>query len=149
MFPDVCEAIVGGEIDGIQDGVVLQLNRDLDAPATARRFVADEAAHLPAEVLADAELLVSELVTNAVVHGCAAITLRVEVDPPGIGVAVHDRGEDSVEVDTDRPDPGVAGGRGLLIVRALATEWGITPSDPPPGKTVWFRLGPPLDAAAG
>ena len=136
------------ELDDNQPGVVLQLNKDLDAPATARRFVADEAACLPAEVVSDAELLVSELVTNAVVHGRSAITLRVNVDPPGIGVAVHDRGEDTVEVTPEPPDPETSGGRGLLIVRTLATAWGVTPSDPPPGKTVWFRLEPGMGAAA-
>ena len=136
------------ERDDDRPGVVLQLNKDLDAPATARRFVADEASRLPANVVSDAELLVSELVTNAVVHGRSAITLRVNVDPPGIGIAVHDRGEDTIEVPPDPPDPGTPGGRGLQIVRALATAWGVTPSDPPPGKTVWFRLEPGLDANA-
>jgi anti-sigma regulatory factor (Ser/Thr protein kinase) len=134
------------ELDDNQPGVVLQLSKDLDSPATARRFVAEEAARLPADVLADAELLVSELVTNAVIHGRAAITLRVNVDPPGIGIAVHDSGEDTVELQPEVPDPDTPGGRGLLIVRAIATAWGVTPSDPPPGKTVWFRLEPSVDA---
>lgn len=136
------------ELDGQPDEVVLQLSKGLDAPATARRFVAEEAAELPNELVADAELLVSELVTNAVVYGREAITLRVNVDPPGIGVAVHDRGEAAVEVPPDPPDPSRPGGRGLLIVRALATAWGVTPSDPPPGKTVWFRLEPSAEATA-
>jgi anti-sigma regulatory factor (Ser/Thr protein kinase) len=130
-------------------GVVLQLSKDLDAPALARRFVAEQGASLPADVVADAELLVSELVTNAVLYGRAAITLRVNVDPPGIGIAVHDRGDDAIDVAADRPDPNAPGGRGLLIVRAIATAWGVTPSDPPPGKTVWFRLEPAVGVKAG
>ena len=136
------------ELDGQPDEVVLQLSKGLDAPATARRFVAEEAAQLPTELVADAELLVSELVTNAVVHGRDAITLRVNVHPPGIGIAVHDRGDADVEMPPDPPDPSRPGGRGLLIVRALATAWGVTPSDPPPGKTVWFRLEPTAGTTA-
>lgn len=126
--------------------VVLQLSKSYDAPAIARRFVADSATSLPADVLADAELLVSELVTNAVLHGRSAITLRVNIDPPGIGIAVRDRGEDTVETPPENPDPGVPSGRGLLIVQTIATAWGVTPNDPPPGKTVWFRLEPTADA---
>jgi hypothetical protein len=37
----------------------------------------------------------------------------------------------------------------LLIVRAIATAWGVMPSDPPPGKTVWFRLEPAVGVKAG
>jgi anti-sigma regulatory factor (Ser/Thr protein kinase) len=129
-----------------QASVVLQLSKDFDAPAIARHFVAESAGALPAEVRADAELLVSELVTNAVVHGRAAITLRVNVDPPGIGVAVLDRGDDAVVAPQDTPDPSAPTGRGLLIVQAVATAWGVTPNDPPPGKTVWFRLEPSAHA---
>jgi anti-sigma regulatory factor (Ser/Thr protein kinase) len=136
------------EVASDHNGVVLQLSKDLDAPALARRFVAEQGAALPGDVAADAELLVSELVTNAVLYGRAAITLRVNVDPPGIGIAVQDSGEDTIELPPDRPDPGAPGGRGLMIVRAIATAWGVTPSDPPPGKTVWFRLEPSADAKA-
>ena len=125
-------------------GVVLELSNDLDAPATARRFVNEHAAHLPVDLLRDAELLVSEIVTNAIRHGRPSVTLQLRLDPPGIGVSVHDHGD--VEAmpsgDTPVPDVGEPGGRGLLIVRTVATEWGIVPSDPPPGKTVWFRLQP-------
>jgi anti-sigma regulatory factor (Ser/Thr protein kinase) len=137
------------EVHSNHAGVVLQLSKDLDAPAVARHFVAEQGAALPPDVVADAELLVSELVTNAVLYGRAAITLRVNVDPPGVGIAVHDRGDDAIDVAADRPDPNSPGGRGLLIVRAIATAWGVTPSDPPPGKTVWFRLEPDADVKAG
>jgi anti-sigma regulatory factor (Ser/Thr protein kinase) len=137
------------EVHSDHAGVVLQLSKDLDAPALARRFVAEQGASLPADVVADAELLVSELVTNAVLYGRAAITLRVNVDPPGIGIAVHDSGDDAIDVAANRPDPNAPGGRGLLIVRAIATAWGVMPSDPPPGKTVWFRLEPAVGVKAG
>lgn len=124
------------------DGEVLELSSDLDAPSLARRFVADHAGDLPVSLVRDAELLVSEIVTNAIRHGEPAVSLRLRVDPPGIGVAVHDHGDFSLMPagDTPVPDVGEPGGRGLLIVRTVASEWGIDPSDPQPGKTVWFRL---------
>lgn len=125
-------------------GVVLELSNDLDAPATARRFVTEHAEHLPIELIRDAELLVSEIVTNAIRHGQPIITLQLRLDPPGIGIAVHDHGDVDAMPRGDTPVPDVAepGGRGLLIVRSVATEWGVVASDPPPGKTVWFRLAP-------
>lgn len=125
-------------------GVVLELPSDLDAPATARRFVKEHASHLPLDLVRDAELLVSEIVTNAIRHGQPSVSLQLRLDPPGIGVSVHDHGDvDAMPAgDTPVPDVNQPGGRGLLIVRTVATEWGIVPSDPPPGKTVWFRLQP-------
>lgn len=126
------------------DGVVLELSNDLDAPSVARRFVSEHSGELPIELVRDAELLVSEIVTNAIRHGQPSVSLRLRVDPPGIGVAVHDHGDAALMPagDTPVPDVGEPGGRGLLIVRTVASEWGIEPSDPPPGKTVWFRLIP-------
>ena len=86
----------------------------------------------------------SEIVTNAIRHGRPSVTLQLSLHPPGIGVSVHDHGDvEAMPVgDTPMPDVGQPGGRGLLIVRTVATSWGVVPSDPPPGKTVWFRLQP-------
>jgi anti-sigma regulatory factor (Ser/Thr protein kinase) len=127
------------------DGVVLELSPGADAPAIARRFVDEHAGSLPAGLKQDAQLLVSEVVTNAVVHGRPTITLSVSLYPPGIGVAVHDTGDQMPVASPTRPEPGSASGRGLLIVQALASTWGVIPSDPPPGKTVWFQLALPTD----
>lgn len=123
----------------------LELACDLDAPAVARKFVAEHSGALPSELASDAELLVSELVANAVQHGRPAITLKLSFDPPLIGVAVHDEGEAISKPDLERPDIAARSGRGLFIVDRLSSEWGVTPSSPPPGKTVWFRLNPAED----
>jgi anti-sigma regulatory factor (Ser/Thr protein kinase) len=123
-----------------QREVRLDLSFDSDAPAVARRFVADHADSLPEALIDDAELLVSELVTNAVQHGCPAITLQVRTHPPRIGISVHDEG---AAVPPEQPvpaPPSATQGRGLLLVDKISSEWGVTPSDPPPGKTVWFEL---------
>jgi anti-sigma regulatory factor (Ser/Thr protein kinase) len=124
----------------------VRLTSGLEAPAVARRFVAEHSGALPVALADDAELLVSELVSNAVRHGRPAITLRINMDPPLIGVSVHDEGA-AMPHEADEPvDPAADGGRGLLIVDRLSSDWGVTPDDPPPGKTVWFRLDVPADA---
>ena len=108
----------------------------------ARRFVRTHAAELPADLVADATLLVSELVTNAVRHGRPAISLVVSLDPPLIGVSVHDDGCAFHPLPLSRPPASATGGRGLMLLDQLSSRWGIEPHDPPPGKVVWFRLDP-------
>lgn len=120
--------------------VVLALPRHVDAPAMARDYLSRHATWLPADVLDDARLLVSELVGNAVRYGQEEIILRLRPDPPGIGVEVTDHGEQMPTMPDSRPDPTVPNGRGLMIVAALAHRWGIEPNGTGPGKTVWFDL---------
>ncbi len=100
-----------------------------------------------------AELLVSELVTNAIVHARTEIELEVTAGPDGVRVAVHDGG-------SHQPTPRHYGssattGRGLELVGLLSDRNG-TDVDRRPGKTVWFELGqgraraataPPVPAA--
>lgn len=120
--------------------VVLTLPREVDAPAMARQYVTEHATWLPADVLDDALLLVSELVGNAVRHGRDEIVLRLRPYPPGIGVAVTDHGDEMPTLPDGRPDPTVPSGRGLLIVAALASRWGVEKVESGSGKTVWFDL---------
>lgn len=120
----------------------LTLTPHTDAAGIARRFVRDNRDHLDADIVANAELLVSEIVTNALRHGAGEIALTVRVDPPGIGVAVTDTGEGMPIARAERPADDEGSGRGLLIVDAVASRWGVEPSWPPPGKTVWFDVRP-------
>ncbi|MFE9856794.1 ATP-binding protein [Streptomyces sp. NPDC005780] len=94
---------------------------------------------LPSESAAH---IVAELATNATVHG------RVTGRDFQLRLAVHTDSRLRIEVTDTRgdrlpaasaPDPLAEGGRGLLIVEALATRWGITPG-PVPRKTVWAEL---------
>jgi anti-sigma regulatory factor (Ser/Thr protein kinase) len=85
---------------------------------------------------ADAALMVSELVTNALVHGVGTITLRIDLEVDVLRVEVADEGE--VALDPS-PTPGAHGGLGLRIVERLADDWGVRD-----GSTrVWFELGQP------
>ena len=136
---------VGDPIDSPASAVdaVLTLEPNLDAAALARQFVVDHRDHLDPEVISNAELLVSEIVTNAVRHGAGEVRLRLRLDPPGIGVAVTDTGDQLPVVSATPPPADQSSGRGLLIVDAVAYEWGIEAHDPPAGKTVWFDVRPP------
>jgi len=123
-----------------RDPIVLVLPPQPSAVVLARAFVAEHAVDLSEDLKNDAELLVSELVSNAVQHGQPAIVLRVNTDPPGIGVEVSDKGGFLPALPNREPDPRQPNGRGLRLIDALATSWGVTPADPPPGKTVWFEI---------
>jgi anti-sigma regulatory factor (Ser/Thr protein kinase) len=118
------------------------LAADAEAAAVARDFVFDNRDHLRPEVIEDAQLLVSEIVTNAVKYGRTDITLSVRLDSPGIGIVVRDAGEQVPVLPKSPPDPDARGGRGLLIVDAIASAWGVTPNDSTPGKSVWFDVRP-------
>jgi PAS domain S-box-containing protein len=83
-----------------------------------------------------ARLLVSELVTNAVLHARTEIGLRVEVRSAVLRVEVSDR---SVRVPSPRHyAPTAATGRGMALVEALAHQFGMQLTDT--GKIVWFAL---------
>jgi anti-sigma regulatory factor (Ser/Thr protein kinase) len=106
---------------------------------TARRTLADAARdlELPADALSIAELALSELVTNAVVHGASPIVLQIGGGEDQLRVAVLDSGPARPRADETRLD--ATGGRGLAIVAAVAGTWGVDPV-PGDGKWVWFRV---------
>ena len=112
------------------------LPRSPDAIRTARRLVHENASTLGSQQREDAALMVSELVTNALVHGIGTITLRIDVEPAALRVEVSDEGNVAL---APSPTPGAHGGWGLRIVDQLADDWGVLE-----GSTrVWFRLGEP------
>jgi CheY-like chemotaxis protein len=104
----------------------------------ARRFVRG---HLTrwrcVHLLDDAELLTTELVNNAVLHTDSSIELRLRLRQGRVRIAVRDSGGGLPERRSG--DLEATGGRGLLLVAAMATDWGATAG--PDGKTVWFELG--------
>ncbi|EST31695.1 ATP-binding protein [Streptomyces niveus] len=86
---------------------------------------------VPAPLAEDVQLAVSELVTNAVEHGCGSVGLRMR----------HTGSELSVEVTDENPAPARLRaaedddvcGRGLLLVALLSKEWGVSDN----GRTTW------------
>jgi anti-sigma regulatory factor (Ser/Thr protein kinase) len=85
----------------------------------------------------NAELVVSELVANAVLHGWGRVTLRLHDTGDGLRIEVEDSNP-TPPVATEG-HPGRIGGFGMRIVERLA-DWGWRPSRG--GKVVWARVRP-------
>jgi anti-sigma regulatory factor (Ser/Thr protein kinase) len=115
---------------------VLGLSRDPSAPRTARAWLGTLfGADLGDDTLATAKLLVSEIVTNAVLHGQGEIVLRARLDHRRLHAEVTDQGHGFTwtvpEHDLERTT-----GWGLMLVARQADRWGVD------GVTthVWFEL---------
>ncbi len=105
--------------------------------ARARQFVVGTLRQWALDALVpDAELLTSELVTNALVHAGGSVVVTVAVADGTAEVGVTDRS--AVVPRPRRVPPTAEGGRGLAMVDLIAREWGV--SDVEDGKQVWFRL---------
>lgn len=106
----------------------------------ARDVIRDLYADVPVapDMLDTALLLVSEVVTNAVVHGRGRAVLDVHLAPSGLRVGVTDDSPAAPEVQ-HLEGTLAEGGRGMLLVEELAARWGVDPT-PDGGKRVWFEL---------
>jgi PAS domain S-box-containing protein len=98
-------------------------------------------AALDVSVVADAELAVSEIVTNALVHAGTPVDVTTLVDELTVRVEV---GDGSPHLPDARDYDDLAGtGRGLRLLDELVDVWGVTPRVD--GKVVWFELFHQLD----
>ena len=114
------------------------LNRHAADARLARRHVADVCQGVDPDVVATAQLLTSELFTNALDHSNGAITLSVVLDDGDLRVEVTDHADGNPVVrDVDLDDEH---GRGLLLVDTLAADWGAGRYPRGSGKFVWFTL---------
>lgn len=110
---------------------------ELESAAAARRFAASVLASWRCDALVEsAQLLISELVVNAVLHAESAVTVRLSLRPGTLRVEVADTS--SAPPQPREVDAAAVTGRGLLIVDAVASSWGVEPTDD--GKSVWFEL---------
>jgi serine phosphatase RsbU (regulator of sigma subunit)/anti-sigma regulatory factor (Ser/Thr protein kinase) len=137
----------GRHVDGRQNLVAAaDFDPEPSAAAAARRFVRETliSGGLSGDddVVTDAVLLASELVTNAVVHAGTPVQLTCKLNGTNVEVSVLDRHPARVIPDlpsatavADRPS-----GRGLLLPAALSSSWGVTYAAA--AKAIWFRLGP-------
>lgn len=125
----------------------IQLLATAAAPRLARRQVAAVCDGMAEGLVVVAELLTSELVTNAVVHPAADTR---GADQPAITVHIR-RTEDRLRVEVSDHDPSpvptpaspsalLDHGWGLHLVTELATAWGSHSLSVGVGKTVWFEI---------
>jgi serine phosphatase RsbU (regulator of sigma subunit)/anti-sigma regulatory factor (Ser/Thr protein kinase) len=117
--------------------VELVLGPEPDAVPTARHFAAQALAGHPSDLVQDVELVVTELVTNALLHGHPPVRLRLHTDHGRIRVEVEDSGRD-VPVRV-RSGPDSMTGRGLGLVAALTRGWGVEAAESG-AKMVWAEL---------
>ncbi len=114
-----------------------QLPADPQSIGRARHAVLTSCAAWGIEEAAPAELVVSELVANAVMHGWGRIGLRLEDTSDGLRIEVQDDNP-APPAEIEGHESGI-GGYGLHIIGRLA-EWGWRPSDG--GKVVWALVRP-------
>jgi anti-sigma regulatory factor (Ser/Thr protein kinase) len=127
----------------VNQQATLELVPALRAPGAARAFVAETltAWDIQAESVEAAQLVVSELVTNAVLHAAhsPAIRLDLRLSDSAVRVLVSDTGLGEPE-RSPRPDPWTAEtGRGVWLVDAFAERWG-TETHGRDEKIVWCEL---------
>ena len=117
-----------------------ELPGDPSAARLARKFVSSvlHAWSVDEDVVDNAELCVSELVTNAVIHSGTTSTVTVQADREYVLVLVQDRGGRGAVRRPEELDPESVSGRGLTLVDALASAWSAEHSTD--GTTVWFEL---------
>jgi Histidine kinase-like ATPase domain len=102
----------------------------------ARRFVMDRLTGIPGDAVDVARLLVSELVTNAVLHARTELTLTLDRTGTVVRVQVEDGNPRLPVLRTHGSDAST--GRGLGVIDKMATSWGTHSIEG--GKVVWFEI---------
>ncbi|MCW2667772.1 MAG: hypothetical protein JWN57_2734 [Frankiales bacterium] len=120
----------------------LSVGAAADAAPRARHFVTSLLVDQTPEAAEDAGLIVTELVTNAALHGTAPVLVRVSRLEGRVRVEVEDGGQSLPVIPVQSND--AMTGRGLRLVAALAQTWGVQRADSG-RKTVWAEL--PQDRA--
>jgi DNA-binding NarL/FixJ family response regulator len=136
------DALVGlvGAVEQLLSEASQHFEQDTQSARAARRFVSqiltgwdDDGGDLTDTVT----LLVSELVTNAVVHAGSDVEVSVRLTPTAARIEVTDASAVSIKPRHATQDED--SGRGLALVESLARRWGVRPA-PGGGKTVWFEV---------
>lgn len=141
VHPDLAAALVAAGARPAPLRYRQRLPASPAAAAVARQLVAAACRAWQLRALAeDAELVVSELVSNAVRHTAGEIELAIVLHEHFLHLAVHDSSADPPRMTSPDPDSG-EGGRGLLLVDAVTAGWGSTPTAA--GKHVWATLRRP------
>jgi PAS domain S-box-containing protein len=129
--------LTSGEAEGETGSFEVRLPPQPSSVAEARHHVRDLLLSAGRDDLVEtATLLVSEVVTNALLHAGTDIDLAGDVGADGLRVTVRDG---SLHFPSRRRYAATAGtGRGLLMLESMVDDWGVTQHRD--GKTVWFRV---------
>ena len=133
-------SLMAGVLGAVETARTTRLDADESSARAARHFVDETLSSWNQDDVLDVvQLLVSEVVTNAVVHGRSDAEVSVRLLDDRVRVEVVDRGDMPVR----RRDAGdeATSGRGTALVEALSSAWGI--EELPVGKMVWFEVDRP------
>jgi anti-sigma regulatory factor (Ser/Thr protein kinase) len=130
-----------------EEYAVLRLTADRTSVRTARRAARAELERwgVPEEVCDDVVLIVSELVTNAIVHAVSDVVV-CRLQGAGAEVRVQVGAEGPSTSRTDARPLGECG-RGLVVVEALSAAWGVDVPVPGAGWTAWATVAVPATAS--
>jgi Histidine kinase-like ATPase domain len=139
LYDTVDEAVEVGRAIPISPRRTLALTPDSHAPARARQFTLETCTEWGLGKYCNlAELLASELVTNAVVHARTPMDVTLRMMDASLSVAVRDGDPRPMYRPIADGTVTTEHGRGLLLLDAMADDWGCNPTVD--GKVVWARI---------
>ncbi|WP_431982955.1 ATP-binding protein [Streptomyces qinglanensis] len=125
-----------------QEGFELPAHTSSVARARARLRGKLQHWGFPEELAHTAQLVISEFVTNAVLHtDTVRIACRIHLDAERLRIEVTDEGTQSCAPQPRSAAPEEVNGRGLQLVGALAQRWGVSAHGGRCGRVVWAELG--------
>jgi anti-sigma regulatory factor (Ser/Thr protein kinase) len=137
-----------GQMSGAVEEFAVELGGGVDAAAAARRAIEAHVHRLPDPLHGDVLLLVTELVTNAVLHGRSGDedSVRLECRRAGdrLRFLVSEPGRQpngngaAPRLAPHSPNGDRPSGWGLVLVERIAEQWGVL--DGRPGTCVWFEV---------
>ena len=141
-FVTICDTVAAARLCTDRLGHPLRLSELLPAlpesAAAARRIVDEACADWGVPAVVDtAQIVATELVTNAVRHARTSMTLNLSLRGRYLHLAVRD-GSPHLPQRRFPDDPSEESGRGLMVLDAYATAWGCVPANG--GKVVWATL---------
>jgi anti-sigma regulatory factor (Ser/Thr protein kinase) len=134
MLANKLRFLMGAKID-------VKLAPEPEVVTTARHTLDQLANLLPSEKLEDVRLVVSELVTNSILHARLSlddkISLSVTVSDGAVRGSVCDPGSGFRVPSEPTPRPDLSGGWGLPIVETISDRWGVKRNE---DTCVWFEI---------
>lgn len=130
-----------GAPTGDDEGLWLELPPQRRSVGVGRHWVVRVAAEAGVTGMANqvVELLASELLANAVLHGAADESIRIDMACTDTLVRVSVTDNLPQRPVVLHPEPIAPAGRGMAIIEAMSNRWGVD-AGPGGGKTVWFEI---------
>jgi hypothetical protein len=140
VWPDPAGAFAAlGDPDPDLHRVSVELAPETGAARIARELITEACARWERpDLIGDACITATEMVNNVVAHAGTPMRMLLALHDGTMSVAVRDGSPTAPRFEGPVP-PTSYGGRGLLLINAVAARWGHLPLDD--GKVVWARLG--------